>query len=318
MRAAARSPHPLRVPRMRRRRRPEPDGWNSPHGGDPEKRRVPSEMRVVYLIIGAVILASVFASIFLFENTWVERFAPGVATDSFGILLTLVFVHRFLERQERSRRLRGSIGALRRGSRSLLDMVEAWAGLLKGTLPRVPVDPIHGYLDLFALHLVENLTYADPHRVRMDGGADPEPWVEWTARRVERARESLNQVIIAYSASLDPAYVEAIDEIVDDAFLAMFREMARGDTDARAWRVRMNATRAARETFFARLVAAIRLHNELARDAATVRSRRIAPRTGSVGMELPLDHDLRVELELPRRWWSTEPRPGTIRAEPTA
>lgn len=271
-------------------------------------------MRVVYFVIGTIIVVSVALSLLFYEEPWVERFAPGVATDSFGILLTLVFVHRFLERQERSRRLRGSIGALRRGSRSLLEMVEAWSGLVKGTLPRVPADPTHSYLDLFALHLVENVTYADPHCVRVADGGEPEAWVVVTARRVESARESLNQVIEAYSASLDPAYVEAIDEIVDDAFLRMFCDMANAGLDARTWRVRMNAARAARETFFARLVSAIRLHNDLAREAATVRSRRIAPRTGSVGMELPLDHDLRVELDLPRRWWSLDPKPGAIRS----
>lgn len=301
---------------LTRKRRPdnESSGWNSPHGDQAERKSAPSEMRVVYLVIGTVILASVILSI-ISDHPWVERFAPGVATDSFGILLTLVFVHRFLERQERSRRLRGSIGALRRGSRALLDMVEAWAELVKGSLPRVPADPIHNYLDLFALHLVENVTYADPHCMRMHAGADPEAWVAWTARRAEAARESLNQIIVSYSASLDPSYVEAIDEIVDDGFLKMFAEMSAAGMDARTWRVRMNAARAARETFFARLVSAIRLHNELARDAATVRSRRIAPRTGSVGMELPLDHDLRVELELPRRWWSLEPKAGSLRSE---
>lgn len=302
------------VKRKRRAPRSESSGWNSPHGEDSERRRIPSEMRVVYIIIGTIILASVIASSFFYDIWWVERFAPGVATDSFGILLTLVFVHRFLERQERSRRLRGSIGALRRGSRALLDMAEAWAELVKGTLPRVPGDPIHTYLDLFALHLVENVTYADPHSTRMEDGADPQPWVQYMAFRVERARQALNEVIVSYSASLDPGYVEAIDEIVDDGFLRMFDQMASAEIDARTWRVRMNAARAARETFFARLVAAIRLHNELARDAATVRSRRIAPRTGSVGMELPLDHDLRVELELPRRWWSLDPKPGSIRS----
>jgi hypothetical protein len=30
-------------------------------------------------------------------------------------------------------------------------------------------------------------------------------------------------------------------------------------------------------------------------------------------MELPLDHDLRVELELPKRWWSSDPAVGVAR-----
>jgi hypothetical protein len=194
-------------------------------------------------------------------------------------------------------------------------MVEAWTDLIKGTLPRVPGDPIHNYLDLFAPHFVENITYVDAHRMKMREGEDPEAWVVDVSRRVEAAREALNQTIVAYSASLDPAYVEAIDEVVDDGFLRMFHQMVENGIDTRAWRVRMNASRATRETFFARLAAAIRLHNQLAKEASTVRSRRIAPRTGSVGMELPLDHDLRVDLELPRRWWALEPLPGAVRSD---
>jgi hypothetical protein len=273
------------------------------------------ELRIVYGALGTIIVAAVVARFVASDVAGVDRFAPGVATDSFGILLTLVFVHRFLERQERSRRLRGSIGALRRGSRALHDMTETWAHLVKGSLARVPGDPIHSLQDMFAPHHVENVTYADPQRMRMVAGEDPVAWVRWAAQRVEASRDTLNQIIVAYSGSLDPAYVEAIDEIVDDTFLRMFDVMTTDGTDGREWRIRMNATRAARETYFARLAAAVKLHNELARDAATVRSRRIAPRTGAVGMELPLDHDLRVELDLPRRWWNLDPIVGAVRSD---
>ncbi len=298
----------------RTRKKREDASWSA--GEERDRKRVHSELRTVYFVLGTIILLSVIASLFFSDDiVWVERFGPGVATDSFGILLTLVFVHRFLERQERSRRLRGSIGALRRGSRALAEMADAWAELLKGTLPRVPGDPVHTVLDLFAPHFIETITYADPRSVRMSPGVDPEPWVRWTARRVGLARTALNDIIVAYSGSLDPGYVEAIDEIVDDPFLGLFHQLAEDGTDAREWRVRLNAARAARDTYFGRLIAAIRLHNELARDAATVRSRRIAPRTGTVGMELPLDHDLRVELDMPRRWWTAEPGVGSIRSD---
>lgn len=273
-------------------------------------------MRTVYIIFGFVIIGAVVASYVLEDNVFVDRFASGIATDSFGILLTLVFVHRFLERQERSRRLRGSIGALRRGSRALNEMTDAWGALIKGSLQREPADPVHDVEDLFAPHFVENLTYVDPHRLRAADGHDPETWVRWALRRILHARATLNDIMVAYGGALDPAYIEAVDEVVDDAFLQMFEAMVEAEVDAREWRVRMNAARATRETFFARLSATIRLHNELARAAATVRSRRIAPRTGSVGMELPLDHDLRFETELPRRWWALPPGVATLRGSP--
>jgi hypothetical protein len=78
----------------------------------------------------------------------------------------------------------------------------------------------------------------------------------------------------------------------------------------------MNTGRALRETHFARLMAAINLHNSLARDAAAVRTRRMAPRTGTIGMELPLDHDLRVNIQIQRRWWSDPPALGSLRTGP--
>ncbi len=76
----------------------------------------------------------------------------------------------------------------------------------------------------------------------------------------------------------------------------------------------MNTGRALRETHFARLVAAVNLHNGLARDAAAVRTRRMAPRTGTIGMELPMDHDLRVDVEIQRRWWADQPALGSLRS----
>jgi hypothetical protein len=76
----------------------------------------------------------------------------------------------------------------------------------------------------------------------------------------------------------------------------------------------LNAAKAARESHFAHIAAAITLHNQLARDAAAVRTRRMAPRTGTIGMELPLDHDLRVDAELSRQWWNGEPGIGALRS----
>jgi hypothetical protein len=61
-------------------------------------------------------------------------------------------------------------------------------------------------------------------------------------------------------------------------------------------------------------MAAIDLHNCLARDAAAVRTQRMAPRTGTIGMELPMDHDLRVNVDIERRWWSELPALGSLRS----
>ncbi|NIV22026.1 MAG: hypothetical protein GWN54_16175, partial [Gammaproteobacteria bacterium] len=56
----------------------------------------------------------------------------------------------------------------------------------------------------------------------------------------------------------------------------------------------LRTARGSREAHFQRLLRAVHLHNELAAEAAEVRDRRTAPRTSLVGMELPMDHDLKV------------------------
>lgn len=277
-----------------------------------ERTSAGSYLRTVYLVLGSIVLLATAAGVFFSEIPVVERFAPNIATESMGILLVLVFVHRVLERQERAHRLRGSIGGLRKASRALERATMAWAELAKGCLARVPEPLPRDTSALLEPHYAEQIAHADPRRPRPDDGEVT--WLRWTWREVSEACALLNQIIISYSASLDPAYVEAIDELVDDPFVRQFGELTAGPIDERQWRLRMNAARGLRETHFAHLAAAITLHNELAREAASVRTRRMAPRTGTIGMELPLDHDLRVDHELDRAWWSRRPAIGSLRA----
>jgi hypothetical protein len=270
--------------------------------------------RRVFLTLSLIIIISTIAEILYRDIDLVDRFAPNIATESMGILLVLIVVQRYLERQERAQRLRGSIGGLRKASRALQRFNDTWAVLVKGTLPRTP-EPLPRQLpDLLEPHFTEELGHLDALGLRGLPG-DGEPWIRWAHRELHAASSLLNQIIIAYSGALDPAYVEAIDELVDDPFIGFIGRLIEESPEPRVWRVEMNAGRALREVHFARLNATITLHNELARDAAAVRTRRIAPRTGTIGMELPLDSDLRVETELDKRWWSGPPAIGGLRAE---
>jgi len=270
--------------------------------------------RRVFLTLILIIIVSTIAEILYRDIDLVDRFAPNIATESMGILLVLIVVQRYLERQERAQRLRGSIGGLRKASRALQRFNDTWAVLVKGTLPRLP-EPLPRHLgELLEPHYTEELAHLDALGLRGAPG-DGEPWMRWAHRELDVAATLLNQIIIAYSGALDPAYVEAIDELVDDPFIGFLGRLMTESADPRSWRVEMNAGRALREVHFARLNATIALHNELARDAAAVRTRRIAPRTGTIGMELPLDFDLRVEIELDKRWWSGAPGIGALRVE---
>lgn len=269
--------------------------------------------RNVYIAFAAIAVGTALVSLRFAGVDAIDRFAPNLASEAIGILLTLIFVQRFLDRQERLRRLRGSIGALRKGGRVLAAMAQAWSGLIKGGYRKPPTHPPEAMQHLFAPDITENMGYMDPLRERSAPDSEAERWTERVYREVIAAQQTLHEIIIAYGGSLDASYVEAIDELVDDAFPRVFGEIvSEPNLDARRWRVRLNATRALRDLHFTRLVHAIDLHNQIAREAASVRSRRSAPRTGALGVELPLDWDLRARFVLDEGWWRSDPRPGSL------
>lgn len=286
---------------------------------DDRERELPSSgMRAVYIALALLVIASVVLSLLFDDLELVERFGPNLATDTFGILITLVFVQRVLERQERARRLRGSVGALRKGARALSSLARVWADLVKGSSRWNTATPPQALDELFAAHMTKNLNECALAARREEDGRAEQSWVEWAADRITASRDALRDVVFAYGGSMDAAYVEVLDELIDDPFLSFMVELPRDGSDPRTWRAKLNKARALREVHFRRLLTAIELHNELAGEAAKVRSRRTAPRTGSIGVELPLDYDLRVHVPLDGEWWRSPPRPGTLRVDSTS
>lgn len=304
--------------RKKRRSRRKADAFQQPRLAEAESADQPElRFRWLYLILGAIGVAAIASSGRLTSITWIDRYAAEVATEAFGMLVTLLVVQRLLERQERARRLRGSVGALRRGSRALSSLVWTWADIVSSSLRRAPATSPKTLDDLFASYLTDEIAYWDPHAERADGGEAEEgaeagePSGRWAIRRFTAAQEALNEIIMTYSGSLDPAYIEAIDEIVDDPFLRIVQDLMMDPAlEPRDRRVQLNAARAHREAHFQRLLATISIHNSLAAEAGRLRSRRLAPRTGSVGLRLALDHDLKVNLAIDQRWWLAQTLSG--------
>jgi hypothetical protein len=267
-------------------------------------------MRGLFIALGAIVVVASVVSKIGEGNEWVDRYSANLATETLGILLTLVFVRRFLERQERARRLRGSIGALRKGSRALSTIAWTWGEVIRSSLRRLPSDPPHTLSQLLSGHLTEELSYWEPGVERRESDGSTESAGRWATHRFQNAQEALSEIIVTYGGSLDPSYVEAIDELVDDPFLRLVKELtAEGNVEQREFRIKMNAARAYREAHFHRLLQAIAVQNELATEAGQLRSRRTAPRTGSVGLKLELDHDLKVHLSVDPKWWWAQGSP---------
>ncbi|MGD8279296.1 MAG: hypothetical protein PVH00_14765 [Gemmatimonadota bacterium] len=270
-------------------------------------------MKSAFVVLVFFFLVAVSADYFFGDTAWVQRFVPNFASEMIGIIVTLALVQRLLQRQERARRLRGSIGAFRRAGRALSSLAAAWAKLIKGAWAGSSAPP-RELGALFSPHVTEQLMYLDPAAPLVTD--DAVSCSRWLAAEVAAARKGLEDVLVGYSGLLDPAYGEALDELIDDPFLGLIDEMAgSSEPDARSWRLGINLARGHRDEYFARLLATIELHNRLASEAAEVRSRRGVPRTGSLGMELPRDHDLKAWVVLDNDWWRASPVAGSLRAD---
>ena len=273
-----------------------------------------SQWPILYMILGALVLVAAAVSQLMPDSEVTQRFGPGLATETLGILLTLVFVQRFIERQDRVRRLRGSLGAFRRGSRALAQINEAWATLMKGGLRNPPRYPPDSFLDLLEPHHTQSIAEVDP-----EIPADPVPaigWGAWTARELRAGREALREVVRVYGVTLDAEYVEVVDALVDDEFFDIFLELAETAEERGVdWKVRIRQRAGARDAHFRRLKAAVELHNDLAREAAEIRDPKRLPQTQGVGVDLPPDYDLRVHHAITGTWWKAPPAPGSLRKD---
>ncbi len=267
---------------------------------------------VLYMILGGLVVAAAAVSQLAPDNATIQRFGPNLATETLAILLTLVFVQRFLERQDRVRRLKSSLGAFRRGSRALTRLLEVWGVVLKGGLRNPPRYPPDSMLELLEPHHTLVLAEIDPAAPSVEDAALS--WSAWLARELCAGREALREVIRVYGTSLDAEYVEALDALIDDEFFDILTGIADSAETGADWHVGIRQVPGARDGHFRRLRAVVELHNQLAREAAAIRDPKRLPQTRGVGVALPPDWDLRVHHAVSGPWWKAEPTPGSLRA----
>ena len=302
------TPHPS-MPSMTNRsvRRPREPFDPGPPGGRPRADPLHRFLRrnAIYLLLGLTLALAVLISVRYGDQPLVERFAPNVATEMLGIIVTLMFVQRLLERQDRARKLRAAVGALRKGRAALDQLISAWASLVKGGLDPRRTEYPRTVEQLFAPHYTEALALLDPARG---------PWLAETAAELERARHVLHEVMLIYGPTLDPDYLEGLAEVVDDPFALLLAEIAAGPPlGADEWRRRINRSRGHLAAHFVRLTHAAEVHNRLAHEAARFRSRHLAPSAQLLSLQLDTHHDLALDLDVPSGWWQVEPAVGSLR-----
>ena len=292
----------------RRSRDRDPD--HPAEAAEPSGRgRVPWSFGI-YAVLGAALVLTLGVSLFYDEGAVVQRFAPNLATEIVSIIVTLAFVQRLLERQERARKLRAAVGALRKGRVALAGLIGAWTTLLKGCLDPRRTEYPRSIQQLFASYYTEELACLDPGATRADGRG----WLEEVTGHLADTRAGLRDIILTYGGTLDSDYLEALDEIVDDPFARLVTDLAAAPALAPGeWRLRMNRSRGHLDAHFIRLVHAVQLHNRLARETSRFRSRHMAPRAETLTLQLGSDRDLAVETDFPSGWWTREPAVGALR-----
>lgn len=298
------------------------------------RHRLGTSLRILYLLIGGVGVIAAVGTIAYPDAALFREFGANLATESLALVITLAVVRRILDRQERNRRLRASVGALRKAARSLRVVADRWAELVKGSLPRVPAERPTSYEELLASHYTEALTWLDADSGTTRGGAaapgigapgsgskgaasSEVSLVRSHVRAILESRQMLASLTQAYAVVLDGDYVEALEAVVDDRFTALAAELEALDVDPSIWRRRLNLARGPRESCFRALLLAIRLHNRLAAEAATQRSEHLLPRAEMLDIALSLEDDLMVDTTLPPSFWSGAPLPGSLRARDT-
>ena len=256
-------------------------------------------MRAIYTTLAVIVALVVIAHLLLGQETgFIRDFAPGLATEVLGILLTLVFVHRILDRRAMEERARASRGGVRRAEDPLRDLSDLWTEIVRGCLERLPSHPPHTYEELFSSEWSAAIDHCDLTHVRY--AWSDETWAESAARVIARARDQISGILDLYGVHLNAHFIEVLDEIRDDPFLShvetlgeqlrVGRELFPDEIEAEDYSI--SRTSAVRGRFLRTLVQAIWLYNESALGDAPIK-------------------------ELPEDFWNPErsPGPGTLRFE---
>ena len=226
-------------------------------------------MRATYATLGSIVAFLAFAHLLWGDQPGlVQDFAPELATEVLGILITLVFVQRIIERRAQEDRARASRGGVRRSEDPLRDLSDLWSEIVRGCLEGPPARPPQTYLELFGPEWSAGIDDCDLTRVRY--GWSEETWAESAARVISRARDQISGILDLYGVHFNPHFIEVLDEVRDDPFLAhvetlgeqlrIARELFPDEIEPEDYAI--SRTSAVRSDFMGTLSQAIRLYNE--------------------------------------------------------
>lgn len=181
-------------------------------------------MKSTYTVLAMLVAAAAaIYALWAADVAFVRDFAPNFATEVLGILITLFFVRRILDRRQAHDRARASRGGVRRALTPLRDLAQLWAGVIQDSLPQAPARPPRTYSALFASEWAAWLDQGDLTRVRYRWSG--ETWIESAARTIRMSRRRISEILEVYSVHLDAGLIEALDELRDDPYLALVEDL---------------------------------------------------------------------------------------------
>ncbi len=165
---------------------------------------------------------------------------------------------------------------MRRSEDPLRDLSDLWTEIVRGCLDGTPARPPPTYLEMLDSEWSGSVDNCDLTRVRY--AWSEETWAESAARVISRARDQISGILDVYGVHLNAHFIEVLDEIRDDPFLAhvetlgeqlrIARELFPDEIEPEDYALKR--TSAVRSDFIKTLSQGIRLYNETALGEAPI------------------------------------------------
>lgn len=177
-------------------------------------------------ILGLGAVAALIVRELLGGSWWVDDLMPNLATEVFGILVTVLIIDRALELRRLARNRELAVIASRKLLRSVTHIGSCFAEMIHASL--WPTDEQRPS-SLISVLTGQNAGYLVRLDLSRSAHVVPEvAWVDWAADVLASEKERLGQLVRSYLAYLPTQVVAAMEAIEDDtvvSFLPRFREM---------------------------------------------------------------------------------------------
>lgn len=147
---------------------------------------------------------------------WGATIFPNLATEILGIIITVAFVGRILQKREEINRQTRARGAYRRIKQATESMLEKFGWATLGVQPKAPPKLIESIEELLDDNLVQELKFLEPEREEVGLKL---------AAACQQFHDSTERVVDNYAEYFPPEYVFALHVLQSNAFFPIIKAM---------------------------------------------------------------------------------------------